>query len=288
MNYGDIVRKAWALAWQHKSLWIMGLFASGGSGAGFGWREHFGGKVQLSPPILVALLVAGLVLLFVFIVLSLICNAGLVDAVNKLARGGVYRLRDSFSVGLDFFWRFLGVALLGIFSAVVMIAVLAIPAVLCFFVSTLLGVLSLLVLIPLLLIGCFVINGIFQLAARALVVRNASIGDALEEGYYLFRKRLVPNLAIFVIYLLIAIGVAIVSLIIFGIVAGPFIAMALLSTSGLVIALGIGLPLVLVVSWVINGMTGSFFSALYTLFYFELVEPTAMPAAPAQAAGSPV
>ncbi len=73
-----------------------------------------------------------------------------------------------------------------------------------------------------------------------------------------------------------------ITLVILGIVAGPFVAMALTGGVGLVVALIIGLPLVLIVLWAIDGLTGSFFSTLYTLFYFELVEPAAAPAVPPQ------
>jgi hypothetical protein len=289
MEYGVIVRRAWALAWQNKSLWILGLFAGGGGMAGFNWNsDKFSpDKLHISTATFAVFGLGLLFLALVFILLSILANAAIIDAVNRLARGGVYRLRDSFSVGVDFFWRFLGLCLLGLGTGIILVAILAVPGILCFMSSTLVGVMSLLVLVPLFLAGAFVINGIFQLAARALVVRNSRIGDAVEEGYLLFRNRLGSNLAIFLIYLVLAIGVSVISLVILGIIGGPFVAMALLSTAGLVAALLIGLPLVILVMWVMNGLTGSFFSAIYTLFYFELVEPSAAPFAPPQPTGLP-
>jgi hypothetical protein len=289
MEYGGIVRRSWALAWQHKSLWILGLFAGGGTFGTMEWHSKniTPEKLHMAPETF-ALLGMGLTLLgIVFLLMSVLASAALIDAVNRLARGGVYRLRDSFSAGVDLFWRFLGLCLLALGTVVILVAILAVPGVLLFLMSTVVGVLSLIVLIPLFLAGGFVINAIFQLAARSLVVRSCSIGDALDEGYYLLRTRLSANLAIFAIFILLSIGVGVISLIILGIVGGPFVAMAIMSTTGLVVALVIGLPLVLLVIWVIHGLTGSFFSAMYTLFYFELVEPSATPAAPAQPTGLP-
>lgn len=36
MNYSELVAEAWRLTWRHRFLWVLGLFAGGGLGGGFG------------------------------------------------------------------------------------------------------------------------------------------------------------------------------------------------------------------------------------------------------------
>ncbi len=280
MEYGKLVNRSWNLSWQNRSLWILGLLASGGSIFGLDWQKHSEefGKLHISPAIGVLILGVAVVLILAFLILHLIATGALIDAINRLARGGVYRLRDSFAVGIDFFWRMFGIYLVGVFAALILLAAVVVPAVICFLVGTVVGALSLIVLIPLGLAGMFVLTNVFALSQRALVVRNVRLADAIEEGYWLFRKNLTGNLVVFVLFMALSIGLWMVGIMIIGLAAGPFIALALASTTGLIVAILLGLPIVLIVMWVISGFLGAFFSSLYTLFYFELVEPSPAPA----------
>ncbi|HVP06550.1 MAG TPA: DUF948 domain-containing protein, partial [Candidatus Acidoferrum sp.] len=261
---------------------------SGGSVFGWDWKRHSEdfGNLHISPAIGVLIIAIAVVMILVFLILHLIATGALIDAVNRLARGGVYRLRDSFAIGIDFFWRMFGIYLVGVFAFVILVAAIVVPAVICFLVSTVVGGLSLIVLVPIGLVGMFVITNVFSLTQRALVARNVRLADAIEEGYWLFRNNLGANLVIFIIFMALSIGLWLVAMMIIGLAAGPFIALALTSTTGLIVAIVLGLPIVLIVMWVISGFLGAFFSSLFTLFYFELVEPSAAPA-PVSPASNP-
>ena len=208
MDYGKIVSQSFNVAWNYKSLWVFGLFAGGGYSA-FNWNVGEGDKCdltslgvdadmftnlyQIMAPFLV---MAGLLLLVLFL-LYFIATPALIDAVNRITRGGKYRFGDSFSVGLDNFLKFLGLGIVFFFVMFVGFMLTVGFAVLAFVIHWVMGVLSLLVLIP---IGiCAVVTGtsIYNLAQRAIVVRKVSIGDGVVEGVTLFTHNISKNVIMF-------------------------------------------------------------------------------------------
>lgn len=291
MDYGEIIGTAFKVAWRNKSLWILGLFAAGISNFSDGINSPFKKQLELDEfqilgytidfgrfaesNIWVLVAIAGLLVVyfFIFLILNCICTPALIDAVNRLTRGGVYRLRDSFSAGIDFFWRYLGIIILKIMAGVVGCAALIGPAVLFFIISPILGVLSLLLIIPLFFLFIFAISTIPALAQRAMVIRDINITDALAEGLDLFWKNKIHSLIIFLLYIALAIGLALGLMIVLGIMSFPFIFIASSSTTGLILALAVGLPIVMVIMLPISGFLGTAFEAMYTIFYIRLVEP---------------
>ncbi len=294
MDYGEIIRTAFSLAWRNKSLWLLGLFAAGGTSLSFDWISHldfpdlgitFDVHDFLADNPWLLVLLGGVILTYIliYIVLNCICTPALIDAVNRLTRGGVYRFRDSFSSGVSFLWRFLGLSIVGLVVAAVLILALVLPIVLLFAASKVIGLLSLLPALPVFFCLALALTNVFMLAERALVVRNVSISDAISEGYHLFMNNKLSNLIIFLLYILLSIAIAIGVTIIFAVLATPFVAMGLISTAGLVAALVFGIPLFLVLSLPVSGFLGAAFESMYTLFYFRLVEPhpqTVMTATP--------
>jgi len=290
MDFGKIINNSFKTAWEHKSLWILGLFA-GGTFTGFNFPsndinfkkyidfESLGmGRdfMDAMPPVeLILIPVVAFILLFalVMLVLNLICVPAIIDGVNKIARGGIYTLAGSFKAGLHHFWRFLGLFLLSFFVTGISIVVLVLIGVVFFIIHVAVGLISLLFLIPLLILVIFTITNIYSLTQRAMVVRDISIGDALEEAFFLFRNNLLNNLIIFLIHLGLTIGLGLAAAIIWLIASLPIGAIVMAMGVGLVPAMIIGLILGLPVSFVVGGFLGTVFSNIYTYFYFELVEP---------------
>jgi len=291
MDYGEIIGTAFKVAWRNKTLWILGLFAAGLSNLSdsfqFPFKSHmdidkfqilgytidFGRFAESNMWILAA--IAGLLVIYflIFLILHCICTPALIDAVNRLTRGGVYRLRDSFSAGLDFFWRYIGINILVIMIGLVVGAALIGPPVLCFIINPILGFLSLLFFIPVFFIFILTISSISILAERAMVIRNISIVDALQEGMDLFWKNKIHSLIIFLLYIALVIGLALGLMVVFGLISIPFVLIASTSTIGLIMALAIGLPILMVIMLPVSGFLGTAFEAMYTIFYIRLVEP---------------
>jgi hypothetical protein len=116
-----------------------------------------------------------------------------------------------------------------------------------------------------------------------IVVRNCSIGDALSEGFLLMRQYLSKTIVMFVLIFFLGIAFVIGTLIMWAVVGLPIggivWAMTQSVAAGIVMAILFGIP----ISLVVGGYFGTFFSSLYTLFYFELVEPSSSRIPPAAA-----
>jgi len=292
MNYGKIVEDSFSFAWRYKSLWIFGLFAGSGSNFNFDFGtseldqsdfmqyDSWEPLWELILPILAAIIVIALIMF----VLHLICSPALVDGINKIARGGTYRFSDSYSRGIDFFFRKLGLTLIFVAAVigVILLAILPIVA---------LHLFGLLLLFPIFVIGLFLAITIYSLAERAMVVRDTSIGNAIDEAYVLMKQNFLKCVIVALIFMGLSFGVAFLFLMLAAMLYFPvnMIVHAMSENRTIVFVLGVilGLP----ITFVVGGFIGTFFHSLYTLFYFGLVDSASPYAAvrtvPAAAAPPP-
>ncbi|MFQ5499170.1 MAG: hypothetical protein ACE5FH_05830 [Candidatus Zixiibacteriota bacterium] len=289
MDYSGIVKKSFEIAWTRKSLWFFGLFVAGGTGFNLdlpgddlpGSLEDIDAWLHPSGTTIIAVLGLIASLLGLYLLLNSLCSPALIDAVNRITRGGTYRFKDSLASGVDFFLRYLGLIIVAFFAETVAIGFIGGITVLFFLVNTVLGVLSLLVVIPL-AIGLFALLwSVFFLSERALVVRNVSIADSIIEGYRLLRANLGRCLIMFLIYVGLSIGLGIGAGLLVLIVALPVSLMVAATGAGLLAGIMLGIILALPFSVVVGGFTGTALSSSYTLFYFGLVEPGGTTATPA-------
>lgn len=289
MNYSKLMNQAWDLTWRFKGLWIFGIFVSASTPYSLDWNEDTNLLARVGVPLQwsITLLLVALVIAVIGAILYFIASGSLIDAANRLARGGQYRFANSFANGLHFFWRMLGLGVLVFLAVGLWLGVCAIPAVLCFLIATILGVLSLFIVIPLALAGIFTAASIYLLSERSVVVRDIGIGDALEEAWTLFRLSVGHNVVLALIYMGATLAFGFLFLVLAAVIAVPFVAMALTSTAGLVIAIGLGIPAVLLLALLVTGITGAFTNTMYTLFYFDLLASLQTPSAATAPAGPP-
>ncbi|MEW5794940.1 MAG: hypothetical protein AB1772_01140 [Candidatus Zixiibacteriota bacterium] len=293
IDFGAIIQKSFEMAWRFKTLWIFGLFAGGGDAFNFNWTEkvdsdeldmsfaydwfdQMGLPTDLVPPefaVLSALLLWVVALGLLFFICYLIAQPAIIDAVNKITRGGQYSFGTSFSRGTDFFWRFFGITMVEFFAAIALIAAIVVLAIV-------LTPFSLLLTIPAGLVVFFGIYHTFSLAEVAMVARDNAIADAIVEGWNLLMRNKANCFIMSLIMIGLGIGIAIVVVILAAIFYLPINLLVLGVTENLVailfLALFIGLPVALV----IGGYVGAFFNALYVQFYFRLVEPPQAAAVP--------
>lgn len=292
IDFGNLISRSFQIAWQYKSLWVFGLFLGGGGGSyNFDAEKLFAGHQydfdlerysglgqffeEFAAPIVGAVLLIVLALIAVMLICYLIAKPAMIDGVNNITRGGFYRFGNSFSRGLDFFWRFLGMFVLGFMSVMALIVGVVLFAII-------LTPFSLLLTIPMAIIVGFFIWHIFELAQVAMVARDISIGDALQEGYTLLTR----NLGNCFIMTLVLIGLGIAFFIVIAILTlmlfVPLNLMIGSTAGGTLAAVLLGFFIALPISLVLGGYSGTFFEALYIQFYFRLVEPVPAYAAPDQ------
>lgn len=284
MNYSAIINRSFEIAWKYKSLWIFGLFAGGTSSFNIdtnsGVRQQdfdLGSMNGFDPEMFSRLLGSLMMPLMIFalalLIVGLICKPALIDSANRISRGGKYSFGEAFSVGVDNFLKFFGLFLLGFFAAGISMAVLVGIVIVSFVIHTALGVMMILLCIPVGLILIFVVASVFLLSERSIVVRKGSIGDGLAEGWQLFRSHLKDCFLIALIYIGFTIAFGILMMMVWLIVGIPIAAMVIGSNMSVLAGVIIGILLGLPVSIVLGGLIGTFQSNLYTIFYFELLEP---------------
>jgi len=196
-------------------------------------------------------------LVFVFMIAHFIAAPALIDAVNRVKRGGVFSFGDSFSTGVNFFLRFIGLGFLVFFAAIITIGGLVAVVVVMFKVATALGVISLLFAIPLLFVLIFLITMLSELAERAMVVRGIGIGDGLEESILLLRRNFSSAIAMFFIGIGISIALGIGTMVIWAMFSIPFAALGFAVGMGTGPSIVIGLLMGLPVSLVVGGYVGT-------------------------------
>lgn len=270
MNYELIIKRALQIAWKYKSLWVFGLFVGGMGQINFNISQGESlPQGEVNPEaifdflrsIAVPILVLGLTL----IVATTISVPALIHSVQTIARGGLYRFMDSFSVGVDLFWRILASYLLLIFVALAGFAVALLPMV----ISPFLLILT----IPLLIVSMIIVAVWWTFAIQVLVIRKTTIAAALQEAWLLLRLHTKDVALIMLILIGLSLGI--------GIAIGLPIALAYLPMSLLInrliedrtlqilVAVITSLP----IAWPLGGLVGTFIQSIYTLFFIEVVAP---------------
>jgi hypothetical protein len=275
-----LVNRAWEISRHYKGLWVLGAFAGVAPTLAYQWqmgRDPASSSLGLGNLQIAAHTVLALVLMsfgVLALILHLISSASLIDGVNRVARTGTYQLSESISAGVSYFWRFLGLLFLNFLVSIVLALAIGLPAALVFLASKSFGLVSLVLFVPVGLAGFLSLFCMYELARRATVMRDLSIGDAVAEAWYLFRYNLATNASLVLIMFGLTLAIVILFLIILSLSLAPFAALATVPHFGLLIALILGIPVGLLVLVVINGFSGAFISAIYTLFYFELLQPS--------------
>jgi hypothetical protein len=274
MDYGKLINRAFSISWKYKILWVLGFFASffGGSSM-FISHEHqakVANVISDHPYLITIILIYALFLVFFFLIMHLICAAGLTDAVVKVEREGKCGLKEPFKVGAHYFWRFGGLWLLALFTMIAIIALLAIPVAVIFAASVVAGFLILVLVIPIFMAALYAFTSIYGLSQRELVIGGFDIADSIIGGFHLFKKHPGKNLVVFLISLAIGLILFTLNAMLVLIFALPLIFGNFGSATTTVILLIVEVPVFISVAIVITGYFGAMLSSFFTLFYLEL------------------
>jgi hypothetical protein len=242
MDYGQLIRDAWATTWQHRFLWVLGLFTGAAMGSCSGIGNRFSSGVPSSQPpsagvgpvpaeaeavgtavaawflAHLAPIIAALVLLgLVWIIVSIVAQGGMTEATVDLARHQPSSLGRAWQAGWQLFWRFLGLALVPLALALLTGFVFAVGAALAALTAYLAGdgarvpVVGLWVLLALVAILAVVAVAIalsiaLAYAQRIVVVENVGVFTAVREGWQVMRTHLGTSLLIWLINIGLTIG----------------------------------------------------------------------------------
>ncbi len=282
MDYGRIISRSFEIAWQHKWLWIFGMFAAA---TGFNLKfEYLLGispsnpfdmtmMENIDPKALIASYLGLLPLGIIMGLMALFSTASIIDSVNRIERGGSYSFSSAFSAGIDYFFRIIGLGI--IFFVVTMVYFMSV-VLLIVLLSKISGILagfaSFIMFFVSIIIGLAALQ-VLNIAYRVIVLRNSGIIEAIGESVQLVKMYFGKNVAAFFIIFGFGFGFAMMVGIMWFILNFPIDAMIqamhLTSLPAMLAALFIGMPL----TYLLAGYFGVFTTTFMTLFYIELVDP---------------
>lgn len=298
MPYWFIVTRSFRIAWDHRYLWLLALFAGeSGGGGSFSYSQGFSGNRSGSGApkfpftqqqfsswlsdhagLLVAAAIVSVVLAVALFILAAACEGALVRASAE------HDAERPFS--LSWAWR-TGLSTLGLIIRFrLLLIALALPAVIVTFLLVfgfVFAILNHAVAIAVILgvIGFFVFLLVFvyviylgfldRLGTRAAVLEQLSALGAIVRGHRLLRARLGRVLLVWLLSIAVGIGVGIAATVIAGIAAIPLIVgvIGLVSSSSsgwwglIVFGLIIEIPVALVVGGFISAQASTYWTLAF-------------------------
>jgi hypothetical protein len=298
MDYGQLLKDAWRVVWDHKFLLVLGFLAALGAGAGSSGNTAsynfsaddippgFGGRVDLFW-VHFAPLITGLICLAIFLgmllwLVRLTAQAGLISAADRLYDGEKVTLGQALRSGLGKLGRMAGISLL-LYGPFILVALVLVIAVLALVGSAIgysfanvseldtvvaslgLGVaclaLLLCAMLPLLLVATILL----PFAQRAAVLEDMGATASLGRAWQVIRSN--PAEVAILILLFVAIGFvygAAVAIVVVPLMALLFMPMVI----GLVVdgTLGATNVVALVFGGLAIGFLGALLNALWTSY----------------------
>lgn len=309
MDYFGILKKAWNITWKYKMLWVLGLFAgasSGGSSSG-GSSNYSGNSSSGSSAsmdqftgwatdniALIAVAVGLLVVIgFVWWILSVAAQGGLVHGANEAAEGRTPSLRASWGVGFSKWGRTFMISFVLGLPVIVVAGVMAVALIATIGGGAISGdeaalgaglagglCLVLPVFIVLMIAIGLIIGIVYQLALRYGVLDDVTFGKAIKRGWDdLWAKR--GAFVMFLVMLLPGFALSLAMLLLMLPFMVPAIAFAV--TEKYVMAGGM-FVLMAIVMLLPMAIYGTFISSAWTVFFRQMTgrEPS-VNAAPAYA-----
>jgi hypothetical protein len=326
INISPILAKAWKITWKYKILWIFGILASfnsggrssfnnsggsGGDGNDFpngdlpeslrgNWQDGFFSFLNEYWVIITLVTCAILLLSFFFYFLGTVGKVALIHGTQK-ADLDVERLTfgELWGVGVRYFWRMFGLALLVGLPIFIVVMVLVV-----IFIVSLVGMGNVSTETPGALGGLFAALGIFipaicclaivsifinmilEQAKNAMVIKDLGIMDSLREGWDIFKNN-------FLTIIILSILLGVLGVIVSTIVSLPLLLAVIPAIAGVAFAgsgsadqAAIMAPLALAglcfcgylpVLLFFRGVLETYNQAAITLTYLRLTAPTPEP-----------
>ncbi len=296
IDLGKIFTRSWQIIWNHKVLWIFGIFAgfansngggnNGGSSGGGdtqpfqGDVERFGGQAveffQQYMLIIILACVAILIISFAFYALGMMGRIGILKGVYKV-EGGAPSLMfaELWSESMPYFWRFFGMNLLvGLAFLVIFL-----PIILLGVATAGIGFVCLIPLICLIIPVAWAVGIILEQGQAAIVAEDLTLMDGFKRGWEIAKSDIGGMI---VLSLVLGIGGAIIGFIF----ALPIVAAVIPGAIGMMdFRPGDALPptawfsiaccgLYLPVFIFLNGVLTAYMKTSWALSYLQLTKPS--------------
>jgi len=284
--YLEILKKSAAIVWQNKFLWWFGLLIALGSPGGFNYSGNdnqmekggqFMDTIKSHWQIVIAVAFIVFAIGIILYLLSLIAKASLIKSVYKINLGKKTAFKEGWKEGKKYLGKLFLLGLLMGIVIIVVLLVLATPAVYLFIIKSwisavVLTLLAVAIFIPL----AFVIAVTAILAKYYIVLSDLGVWGAIETGYNLLIKNLSKNIIFSLLMLAagIAFGLLFLPLIVLALAIGAPTGLLLYSLNKIVFGVFIGIAILVALVAVLS--LASVFIAwkntAWTLFFQEIAK----------------
>ena len=292
MDYGQLMKRAWNIIWEHKFLILLGVLvalgsANGGDGNAGKAASSFGdgnAAVQLPSDFefslrgimesisipkyaaITGIIIAGVLLIvgLAVWVLSLVSRGGLIDGVNALEAGQPSSFGEAFQAGWQKVWTLLGIGIIPAIPALLLGVVTAVAAVSFFGVikvntittspNIVLAILAIAVVLLLVVFTVF-LSLLQTFANRACMLEDEPVFAAYKRGFSVLISNLGSALVLLLIQIAVSVAIGLIMIL-------PSIVMALCCLLW---------PLLIL----IQGAISAYFSTLWTLAWRQWTGQTA-------------
>ncbi len=315
MDWGGIIKRAWAVTWQYKALWVLGIFAgisgcqpgggsSGGNssssdfsqfsnGRGAAEFERFLSTMQTFLPAIfvgIALLVA---LGLVWSIFAIAARGGLVVGANAFETGAKPRLGELWGIGFSKFWTLVGLDILLKLPIVAVALGMAVAIFVPIFgavagggdpgpqiIAPLCG--SLVIGLPLLLVMSFVLGIMYLIALRYVMLGQQGAVEAAGNGWRFLRNRFKDTFVMWLLSGALNLGgsmILAIPLIVIAVGVGiPMVGLAVAREWGAFVgAIALLFALISLLSIAYSGVWGTFSSAVWTMFFRDVTGMSPQP-----------
>lgn len=312
MPYWDIVGRSFIIAWRHKYLWLLGLFAGEGGGGSFSYNQgtrqtgnttnaghaaqQFATWLSQHWSVIVATAIVWLILIVALFILAAVCEGALIRGAAEHDAERPFGLGSAWRTGVHTMWlivrlRLLLVAL-GLPAVVVVVGVITGGVIAAF--SNNGGLAAILIGLGVLLGLALVVYLIYlsfldRLGARTAILEVQPAIESLRRAHRLLFRRLGRALLVWLLSIAVAFAVGIASAIVLLVAAAPLIAGIFATINGSSAAwplIVIGSLFLLIVALPVIGFTSAQMSTYWTLAFrrMDVEYPPSYPYQPPQAA----
>ena len=291
MNYTALVNRSFAIAWKHRYLWVFGFFAGLGGNTlgnigGRGGNEQAGRLFEWTashPVLLLVIIMGGVILWCVLTALQSLSFGALIGATGDLLIDRANDFDRSLEAGFRYFWRVFGLQLLLGLTILGIVAITVIPPLLLLLTKQtgliILAVAWLVILALPFIAAVATATVVWDFALRFGVLRDRKAGNALGEGWRLFRNNLGRSAAVWGVMAALGLAFSFAVMLAVVMLGLPFlIAGAINPWLGIIPSVLIGLPLMIVMI----SMYGVFDVAYWSAVFLDLTTtaPADAPAIP--------
>jgi hypothetical protein len=293
VNYIQIIKNAWQIAWKNRFLWWFGLLVALGSPGGLNLNLNAGKDSQVDGATTQKVLdfvsqnmhwiVAGAIVLMLVAtalgVIGMIARAGLIKAIDSVSKNKPAGFRAGMKEGKKYFWRLVGLGLIIFFLIIASILVLVFPVIFliinkAYALAIFLGILAFLILIPVLILVSF----LKVFGHLYIVLGELSMWNALEKAYELFQRNFLASIIMglmfiplgFIMMMAVLAVLIPLAIIFFAIGFGLYFAAG---TPGAIITAGVGIIIFLILLFTIRSVYETFAQTVWYLFFLEIARP---------------